>query len=93
MPVALAVVLLALYYLYHLKNHAKYYRYLNRECFKILTIWREAYTKIRKPFKEKGRLSKHTSYYSPLNSQSKHDCLLLNPGSLYAPGFVRFPSV
>ena len=60
MPVALPVVLLALYYLYHLKNHAKYYRYLNRERFKILTIWREAYTKIRKPFKERaGSQSTH----------------------------------
>lgn len=54
-PRALPAVLLALHYLYHLKNNAKYHKSLKGGHFKILTIWREkASPKMGKPFTERA---------------------------------------
>ena len=77
-----------------LKNNAKYHKCFKGGSFKILLIWRvQAYHSDKKAHPGTGRSFRSHRLILCLLLQDKYDFSLPNPGSLYAPGFMVFPSV
>ena len=77
-----------------LKNNAKYHKCFQGGSVKILIIWRvQAYHSDKKAHPGTGHSFRSYRLTWCLPSQDKYDFSLPNPGSLYAPGFMVFPSV